>query len=298
MKWSELSIRAPSEYAEPLSEFFRRYGQGGVAIEQLGDDHGPAASSTLVTVRTYLPLDAAYRHRKAMIEVGVRLVSHIQSLGDLQERVLEEDKWESAWKAHFTLLRIGHRLVLVPGWQEYAPRQDEAVVTLEPGMAFGTGHHPTTRMCLEQLDKHVVPGARLLDLGTGSGILSIAAIKLGAREAVALDIDSVAVKSARDNLRANGIGRSVKVVRGTLPHPQVAPGSFDLGVANVTAKVLVDRAKPLADSIAPRGILVLSGIIQEHLGEVEAALAPMNVAILERLTDGDWVTLVAKKDHQ
>ena len=300
MSWSELSIRAPSEYAEPLSEIFRRYGKGGVAIEEQGawdpdNDHLPLNPATSVTVRTYLPQDASYRRRKAMIEVGVRLVSLLHPLGELQERVVKEEEWESTWRSHFTLLRIGRRLVIKPSWQEHTPHPAEAVVELDPGMAFGTGHHPTTRMCLEQMERRVAPGMWVLDVGTGSGILSIAAIKLGAGEAVALDIDGVALRSARGNFHANGVNRKVKAIRGTIPHAQVVPGSFDLVVANVTSKVIVDKAQHLADSLAPHGVLVASGIIQERLDEVEAAFARVNEVILERQCDGDWITLAVKR---
>ena len=297
MKWSELSIATLPEYVEPLSEVFRRYGEGGVVVEEQSDwdpDDGPLPPGppTSVTVRTYLPQDATYRNRKAMIEVGIKLVSLLQPLGELQERFLKEDEWEWAWKSHFTLLRVGRRLVVKASWQEYTPRKKEAVVELDPGMAFGTGHHPTTWMCLEQIEKRVEEGMRVLDLGTGSGILCIAAIKLGAGRAVALDSDSIAVSSARANFRANGLGRRVKLIHGTVPHGQVAAGSFELAVANVTAKVIVDKAQALGDSLAPGGVLVVSGIIQERLGEAEAALAQASLVHLERQQDGDWVTLV------
>lgn len=300
MNWSELSIRTPPEYVEPLSEVFRRYGEGGVVVEEEGDwdpDDGPLPPGPpiSVTVRTYLPQDATYRSRKAMIEVGVRLVSILQPLGELQERVLKEDEWEWAWKSHFTLLRVGRRLVLKASWQEYTQQPGEVVVELDPGMAFGTGHHPTTWMCLEQIDKRVAEGMRVLDLGTGSGILSLAAIKLGAGSVVALDSDKVAVGVARANFRANGLGRRAKAIHGTIPHAQVVPGSFDLVVANVTAKVIVEKAQPLLDSLAPGGVLVVSGILQERLGEVEAALTQMDSVRLERQLDGDWVALVMER---
>lgn len=297
MKWLELSIRTTPEYVEPLSELFRRYGEGGVVVQEEGnwdpdnypDDPGPPNS---VVVRTYLPLNATARSRRGMIDVGVRLISYLQPMDGLQERVLEEREWEVAWKSHFTLLRIGARLVIKPTWQEYTPVAGETVVELDPGMAFGTGHHPTTRMCLEELERRVAPGMRLLDLGTGSGILSIAAVKLGAARVLALDIDGVAVRTARVNCRHNNVGREVQALLGTLPHPRALPGSFDLVLANITAKAIVSVARALADVLAPAGVVVASGIIRERQAEVERALQEALV-ILDRRYDGDWVTLVA-----
>ena len=299
MKWLELSIRATPEYVEPLSELFRRYGEGGVVVEEEGDwdpdndpdDPGPPTS---VVVRTYLPLDVTAHNRRGMIDVGVRLISLLQPMDGLQERVLEEEEWEAAWKAHFTLLRVGKRLVIKPTWQEYSPRAGELVVELDPGMAFGTGHHPTTRMCMEELELRVAPGMRVLDLGTGSGILAIVAAKLGAGSVLALDVDAVAVRAARANLRHNGVSRKIRTFQGTLPHPQAPPGSFHLVVANITATAIAGVAHPLAEVLAPDGVVVASGIIRERQAEAEEALKEVLV-ILDRRYDGDWVTLVARR---
>ena len=299
MKWLELSIRATPEYVEPLSELFRRYGEGGVVVEEEGDwdpdndpdDPGPPTS---VVVRTYLPLDATAHNRRGMIDVGVRLISLLQPMGGLQERVLEEEEWESAWKAHFTLLRVGKRLVIKPTWQEYSPGSGELVVELDPGMAFGTGHHPTTRMCMEELELRVAPGMRVLDLGTGSGILTIAAAKLGAGSVLALDVDAVAVQAARANFRSNGVSRQIRTFQGTLPHPQALPGSFHLVVANITANAIAGVARPLAEVLAHDGVVVASGIIRERQAEAEEALQEV-LMILDRRYDGDWVTLVARR---
>ncbi|MEE8442241.1 MAG: 50S ribosomal protein L11 methyltransferase, partial [Dehalococcoidia bacterium] len=243
-------------------------------------------------VRTYLPMNNTVRSRREMIDVGVRLLSYLQPMEGLKERVLEEEEWEAAWKAHFTLLKIGTRLVIKPTWQEYTSGAEETVVELDPGMAFGTGHHPTTRACLEELERRVVPGMRVLDLGTGSGILSIAAAKLGAGEVIALDVDEGAVRTADANCRYNKVGSMVQILQGTLPHPSAGSGSFDLVVANITAKAIVSAAPALAVVLAPTGVLVASGIIEEHQNEVEQALQGV-LKVLERHYDGDWVTLVA-----
>lgn len=298
-KWLELSIRTTPEYVEPLSELFRRYGEGSVVVEEEGDwdpDNDPAnlGPPTSVVVKTYIPVDATTANRRGMIDVGVRLISLLQPMGGLQERVLDEGEWEAAWKAHFTLLRIGKRLVIKPTWQEYAPVAGEVVVELDPGMAFGTGHHPTTRMCLEELEQRLRPGMRVLDLGTGSGILAIAAAKLGADTVFALDVDPSAIQAAGDNIRHNRVARKVRLFEGTLPHPKVLPGSIDMVVANITARAIAEAAKPIADALVPGGVAIASGIIRERQAEAETALQGV-MSIRDRRYDGDWVALVAQR---
>ena len=193
MAWQELSIAVPHEYVEPISYLFSRYGRG-LSMEPDGPDR--------IMLRTYLPDNS--RQRLARIDVGVRLVSAVGPLGELVIRQVNDEDWQNAWKSHFTLLKIGPRLVIKPSWIDYQPTGQEVVVEIDPGMAFGTGYHPTTHTCLEAIDQLVVDGASVLDLGTGSGILSIAAIRLGAGNAVAMDIDSQAVRAARQNFRRTG----------------------------------------------------------------------------------------------
>ena len=170
----------------------------------------------------------------------------IKPLSPLETRTVSPWEWEEAWKAHFQPLRIGERLVVRPTWHEHEAREGDIVLTLDPGLAFGTGHHPTTRMCLEQLERRVEPGMRVLDLGTGSGLLAQAALLLGAEWALALDTEADAIRASRRNLKAAGLSRRVRIARGTLPHPQAS--GLDLTVANISAKVLVE----LAAATSPR----------------------------------------------
>ena len=297
MKWLELSVRTTPEYVEPLTELFRRYGEGGAVVQEEGNwdpDNAPGAQGppTSVVVMTYLPLDATAHGRRGMIDVGVRLISYIQPMEGLRERVLEEEEWETAWKSHFTLLRVGKCLVIKPTWQSYSPKDEETVIELDPGMAFGTGHHPTTRMCLEELERRMVPGMHVLDLGTGSGILAIAAAKLGAARVVALDVDALAVSTARDNARQNGVAGKVRCFQGTLPHRNAPSQRFDLVAANITAKAIVSAVPYAAEVLAPDGVMIASGIIRERQPEVEKALEKVLV-ILDRRSEGDWTTIVA-----
>ena len=297
MDWIELAVDAPPEFAEPLSEIFRRYGHGGVAIEGPGgfnpDEGELPPVPDLVTIKTYLPQDSTARHHLAQIDVAVRLVAQLTPMSPLRQRVIREQDWESAWKEHFHPLRVGRRLVICPTWREYAPTESDIVILLDPGMAFGTGHHPTTRMCLETLERIVRPGDRILDVGCGSGILSIAAVKLGALSALGLEIDPTAAKAGQENVRTNGQQSSVRLAQGTLPSPLAQEHGFDIVVANISARVLTDLAPLLVGAMAPGGRLIASGIIEDHTDEVVAALGHSAARVDEELFDGDWVTLLA-----
>ncbi len=296
-RWLELSVDAPPEYVEPLSEIFHRYGEGGVAVEQPGGfnpDEGEAPPvPDAVTIKTYLPMDATTRDRRERIAAGARLVAKFARISELRERVASEDEWRDSWKEFFHPLRIGRGIVICPTWRECETEPGDAVVRLDPGMAFGTGHHPTTRMCLEMLERLVSPGDRVLDLGCGSGVLSIAAAKLGAAGVLGFEIDAAAVRAARANVEANGVGDRAEIVHGTLPSAKAAAQSFDLALANISARVLEDMAERLTDCVAAGGTLIASGVIEAHLDGVVAALESAGATVRERTVDGDWVALAA-----
>ena len=297
MKWVELSVETPPEFVEPLSEVFYRYGHGGVAVEISGG-HNPDEGETppkadWVTVKTYIPLDSTTEDRRSRIDLGVRLVSHLCPISSLRERHLEEEDWEHAWKQHFHVLHVGKGIVVVPTWREYRPKEHEIVIELDPGMAFGTGHHPTTRMCLELLEELVRPGVDVLDFGCGSGILSITAAKLGVGSVLGLEIDSVAVVAAEANVRRNGVADCVRVVRGTLPHPEVPADSYDVALANISSRVISDLAGDLVAAVRAGGTLIVSGILLEGEAQVTQHLKAEGAEILRSRADGDWVSLVA-----
>ena len=299
MKWLELSVKSPSEFVEPLSEIFYRYGHGGVAVEMEGGfspDEGEAPpTGGWVTLKTYLPINSTTRERRSRIDIGVSLVAHVSPISELQERELDEEEWESSWKEHFHPLRVGKRIVVCPTWRRYNARESDVVILLDPGMAFGTGHHPTTRVCLEQLEELVKPGTSLLDVGCGSGILSIAAVGLGAGKVFSLDIDSVAVRVAKENMRENGVGPGVRVVQGTLPHPEILPNIYDVVVANISAKVVSEMADHLLKAAATSGRVIVSGVLVDNKDRVEGALSSAGCSVERTLVDGDWVTVVAAK---
>ena len=297
MKWIELTVDVPPEYAEPMSEIFHRYGHGGVAIEQeagYNPDEGESPPvPDFVTVKTYLPVDNTTERRRNQIDIGVRLVAHLATISPLKEKYVEEEDWQNAWKEHFHPLRIGRHLVICPTWRTVETTESDILIHLDPGMAFGTGHHPTTRTCMEILERDTKPGDRILDVGCGSGILSVVAVKVGATSALGLEIDPVATRAGEENVRINGIEDKVQIVQGTLPSPLAEARSFDIVAANISAKVVTDLAQHLIDSVAIGGKLIVGGIIEPHVEDVTKALNAVGASIDETFIDGDWVTLLA-----
>ena len=286
MAWQELSITVPHEYVEPISYLFGRYGKG-VSTELAGDGQ--------VLLRTYITKGS--RQRMAHIDVGVRLVGSIEPIGDLIVRELPEDEdWMNSWKSHFKILRIGQHLVIKPTWLELESDTgpEDIVIELDPGIAFGTGYHPTTATCLEAMEQHITPNMTVLDLGSGSGILTIAAIKLGAEQVIALDIDGQAVSAARRNFRRLGINKQVKLGQGSVPHPTARPESIDLAVANISARGVVDRCPFISTALKPGAWFIASGLLSTQKQEVAVALEPLGFSLINEWPQEDWVTLLYK----
>ena len=286
MAWQELSITVPHEYVEPISYLFGRYGKG-VSTELAGNGQ--------VLLRTYITKGS--RQRMARIDVGVRLVGSIEPIGDLIVRELPEDEdWMNSWKSHFKILRIGQHLVIKPTWLELESDTgpDDIVIELDPGIAFGTGYHPTTATCLEAMEQHITPDMTVLDLGSGSGILTIAAIKLGAEQVIALDIDGQAVSAARRNFRRLGINKQVKLGQGSVPHPTARPESIDLAVANISARGVVDRCPFILTALKPGALFIASGLLNTQKQEVAVALEPLGFSLINEWPQEDWVTLLYK----
>jgi ribosomal protein L11 methyltransferase len=215
----------------------------------------------------------------------------------MQKRVVDEEDWANAWKDYYHVTHIGRRLVIRPSWREYTPKEHEVVVTLDPGMAFGTGVHPTTRMCLEQVEQRVQAGMRVLDVGTGSAILALAAAKLGAQHVDAIDNSSVAVESAIANVAMNDLGDRIKVVLGVLDDVEAErmAGCYNLVLANILAHVIGSIAPHLARVLAPQGLVVVSGIIEARRHEAEGPLLESGLALVEEVKIDDWLALVYKK---
>ena len=282
--WQELSITVPHEYVEPISYLFGRYGKG-VSTELAGDGR--------VLLRTYITTGS--RQRMARIDVGIRLVGSIEPIGDLVVRELPEDEdWMNSWKSHFKILRIGRHLVIKPTWLELDSDigPDDIIIELDPGIAFGTGYHPTTATCLQAMEQHLTPGMTVLDLGSGSGILTIAAIKLGAQQVIALDIDSQAVSAARRNFKRLGINKQVRLARGSVPHPTAGPKSIDLALANISARGVVDRSPFILTALKPSGLFIASGLLNTQKQEVVDALEPLGFSPISEWPQDEWMTLL------
>ena len=283
MSWQELSISVPHEFVEPVSYLFGRYGRG-LSTEPQGAGR--------VLLRTYL--ESASRERFARIDVGIRLVSSVGELGELAIRDLDESEdWQNRWKEHYAALAVGERLIIKPSWVDLEPEetQDRIVIDLDPGIAFGTGYHPTTYTCMEALEELVEPDMRVLDLGTGSGILTIAALMLDAGSAVALDIDSQAVTAARQNFRRLRLQNRVTLAKGSVPHPSAADGTIDLAVANISARGVADRSPFLLRALRPGAMLVASGLLATQRPEVDDALLALGFISELEWPREEWLTL-------
>lgn len=312
MRWLEISVTTDPEAAEAVMELFNRYGQGGAVVETPVDCFEYELSTTRlpsnVIVKTYLPLDGSADTVRQRLEQGLWHLEGIYPLPEPVIRELAEEDWAEAWKKQYHLLRVGARIVIAPAWEEYASAPGEVVIRLEPGMAFGTGLHPTTCLCLEALQQYLTPGATVLDVGSGSGVLAIAAAKLGARSVLALDADPVAVTVARENVRLNDVVDQVMVRHGSLPGGEKVPWRFtvdgdlelvnrehyDLVLINILAPVIVGMAPALAARCAPGGRLVVAGLIESQEGDVVEALGAQGLEVIERGQEKDWVSLIAR----
>ena len=303
--WFELSVTVDQEAVEAVSEILGRAAPAGLTVEVpfATTPDGLAAQTTdaPVTLRAYLPaLDRAAAER-SIVEARERL-GHLRAFGlrpidELQVALVDEEDWASAWMEHFPVMRVGRHFVIRPTWRTFEPAPGDVVLSLDPGMAFGTGLHPTTRLCLAGLERWgeqgLVAGSSVLDVGCGSGILGVGAALLGARRVRAVDPDPVAVESTGRNADRNRV--AVDVTRGSLP---VAGGPFDLVLANLIASLLVDMAGDLAAAVRPGdgepgsgGRLLASGIFADREAEVRRALVHAGLHVLARTTETDWVAL-------
>jgi ribosomal protein L11 methyltransferase len=302
--WLELAVEADIEAVEAVSEILGRVAAGGTSVEPAFtlEDEGLAARvdpNRSVTVRGYVPARDPGVAEAARSDVAAAL-GHLQTfglgaIGELRTTVVHEGVWAEAWKGHFPVMRVGRRLVIRPTWRRHRRRPGDVVLALDPGMAFGTGLHPTTRLCLAALettaDEGRVEGARVLDVGCGSGILAIAALRLGAATASGLDTDPIAIEATEANARRNGLSGRLAARQGSLPSGE-AP--VELVLANLIAGVLVPLAARLRAELRPFGTLIASGIFIDREKEVRSAFEGAGLDIVDRIAEGDWVALTAR----
>jgi ribosomal protein L11 methyltransferase len=291
MQWLEVSVPVENEAAEAVAEALSRYAYRGVVIEA-GPDGWNAGP---VIVRAYLPADDQMPANKHRVQEALWHLGQIWPVPEPAFRPVAEADWAEAWKKQLSVLRVGQRIVIRPSWRDYMPAPDDVIIQLDPGMAFGTGLHPTTQMCLVALEALVQPGTEVLDMGTGSGVLAIAAAKLGAGHVLAVDDDPVAVKTARDNVVANKVQKKVRVVCGSLER---VSESYDLVVVNILARVIVEMMQEgLAERVHWGGKMIAAGVIEGKDQGVIAAMEQTGLALAERRQSGDWVCLVAARDY-
>jgi ribosomal protein L11 methyltransferase len=303
--WLEIAVEADVEAVEAVSEILGRAAPGGTSVEPAFDlvDEGLGARvdpTRPAIVRAYVPARDRAAADRAVAEAAEAL-GHLQAfglrpIGELRTRLVQETDWADAWKAYFPVLRVGRRIVIRPTWRRHHREPDDVVLALDPGMAFGTGLHPTTRLCLAALeavaDRGALDGARVLDVGCGSGILAIAAVRLGAQSALGVDTDPIATEATTANARRNRLVRRIHARDGTLPSGEPP---FDVVLANLIAGVLVPLAPALHDELRPGGTLVASGIFIDREGDVRAAFEAAGLVVAGRLMEGDWVALDAHR---
>jgi ribosomal protein L11 methyltransferase len=300
-----LSVVADGEAVEAVSEILSRYATGGTAIEPAYDlvDEGLGARvdpSRPAVVRGYVPAGDAAAAEAAVAGVTEAL-GHLQAfglrpIGELGVRTVREADWADAWKRHFPVMRVGRRIVIRPTWRRHTRQPDDVVLALDPGMAFGTGLHPTTRLCLAAIDELAdagrVAGSRVLDVGCGSGILAIAALRLGAGTATGVDTDPIAIEATLANARRNAVTRRLSARLGSLP---TGEPPFDLLLANLIAGLLVPMAPLLRDELRPGASMLASGIFVDRDAEVRAAFEAAGLVVGPRWVEGDWVALAATR---
>jgi ribosomal protein L11 methyltransferase len=298
LNWLEVSITLTGELVEPVADVFQRVASSGVAFTPLHSEDTQISSASPITLRAYIPVDAQTNTKRRQIQRHLSHLNMITAIPKPEFKIIEEQDWAEAWKARYRPLPVGQRLQIVPSWLA-AEARGRLVIRLDPGMAFGTGTHPSTQLCLEALEKQVHRGMLVADLGCGSGILSIAAALLGARQVLAIDSDPKAVHTASDNVDRNGVASQVEVSHGSLPELLAALDErgqrADITVANILARVLVEMLhQSLRQTLSGEGLLILSGVLDDQLDEVLQAAQGEGLLPVGTPRMGDWRAVLLK----
>lgn len=308
MKFTELTIHTTTEGSELVADVLWRYTNYGVAISDVKDvvalqndkvmywdyiDEDLINGGGDVLVKAFIGTDdqkSLQMIREDLDELAVNSAGFV-ALGTLEttKREVEGDDWLEIWRKHFRPIHIGDRIVVCPEWIDYKKQPNEEIVKLDSNMAFGTGEHETTSMCLKLLQEYLTPDSVCIDVGCGSGILGISAIKLGAKFAYLTDIDDIAVKSATHNCEINGVSDKVKVCLSDLMGGAEIKG--DILLANITAEILCRLAPSIPENLKEGGVLILSGIIESRLGMTLEAFTAQNLKLDKQIKDGEWFAL-------
>ena len=312
MDWMEIVVHTTTMGADIVSEMLMNVGAVGTMIEDrydvtsskkedgmwdLIDEDVLRHMSEDVLVKAYFKDDMSAKETLLLVGEKLADIKRIDmgfDMGSLElaNNSVHEQDWAENWKKYYKPFRAGEHLVIKPSWEAYEEKEGDLVLELDPGMAFGTGTHETTFMCMEQLEKYVTPGCKTIDVGCGSGILGLAAAKLGSKDVLAIDLDELAVKVAAENTVKNGLSDKVRVVHGDLL--EKADEMADVIVANIIADVICFLCGPAKKHLLPGGTFICSGIIREREDDVQAALAAAGYEVCNRLAKGSWVCLAAK----
>lgn len=309
MKWAEISIQTTHEATEAVANIFHDLGASGVIIEDPVLINAYRSSGTwdycdlpepadieIVTVKAYLPVDDQLDDKLGLFEQKVNdLEQHNlnKGCGLINWVEVQDEDWASAWKEYFHPVKVSEHIVIKPSWEDYFPAVDDIVIELDPGMAFGTGTHHTTVLCIRLLDELVKTGDTVFDVGTGSGILAVAAAKLGAASVHAIDLDPVAVRVAQENVSMNSVQHTVVTAQGDLLTG--VSGQADIIVANIIADVIIQILNDLPARLKDDGAFIASGIIIERLSDVTAAMLDHKFIIEKVVEEGGWAAIVARK---
>jgi len=294
--WLEVSFLLPGEQAEAVAEILNRYAYQGVVIER--NLEKPTANQ--VKVFAYLLKDETLTQKKQEIEQAIFYLDKILPIPAPAYREIVDEDWMAAWKKYYQPIAIGKHLLILPAWIEERSNPSRLAIRIDPGMAFGTGTHPSTQLSLELMEKYVQPGIDIIDVGCGSGILAIAGILLGARHAIAVDISEEAVQSARDNIALNGLQTYIEV--GLASVPEIVQGQFSLKqgqvvIANILLKVIEELFDVgLGALVCAHGFLLLSGILNEQVSEITEKAAEKGFHLCDRLSQDDWAALAFQKE--
>lgn len=326
MKWHELTIATTEEAIEMISNFLHEMGAGGVAIEESGTLNKQRDTSYgqwyelplndipegCAVIKGYFPEETDMERIAGQLRPSIEQLREFNidpGHYEISVKTVDEEDWANAWKQYFKPIRVTERLTIKPTWETYAPEKDEIVIELDPGMAFGTGTHPTTSLCLKTIESVIRGGEQVIDVGTGSGILAIGAALLGADRVLALDLDPVAVSSAKENIRLNGLEDKIDVRRSDLlgvlrgetagdedgRRPLRLSLPVDVIVANILAEIILLFIDDVYDALKPGGIYIASGIYKNKESDVAAGLAAAGFEIVDRRRDEDWIAFVAAK---
>jgi len=309
MQWAEVEVLTTSEATEAVSAILERYGANGVMIEDSGDltrefvdrygeiyGLNPADyPESGVRVKAYVALEVWREEMVGQIEAEIKGLSEMEldpGAAKVTARIADEEEWADEWKKYYHPVQVTERLTIKPTWEEYETREGEIVIELDPGMAFGTGTHPTTTLCLRTLEGVIQPYDTIVDVGCGTGILSIACAKMGAESVLALDLDPVAVQVAQENIELNRVQDTVTVRANDLL--KGVDATYDVVVANILAEIILLMVGDAKRVLKPDGTFITSGIIKDKADLVRAELDTHGFRVIDTIVEEDWVALVAK----